>query len=400
MKLTLFHDAEALRWSPFIETRPVGELLFGTLTLRARAERSLGLEASAYAGAPHLDGFDEPGALPHLDPIAATDGDRIFLCVRAAIGPPATPFPDRPATLRIGTQVVGWVVPAGEHGPSPDAMRDLLAGAGETVDLLGELLGRPWDLMTRNPARIATDAGENPSSNDIFQLSGVHVLGKHRVMLGEGSAVEPGVILDARTGPVCLDRDTRVEGPARITGPLYLSAGSTILGGAVGSSSIGPGCQVRGEVTASVISGYCNKAHDGYLGHSYVGKWVNLGAFTTNSDLKNNYSTVRVPTAGGLVDTGLMKVGCLIGDHAKTGIGTLLSTGSVVGTGSNLFSGLMSPRYVPPFTWGSGDTLEEYDLDRFLEVVERTMGRRDMPLAEGARTLLINAWERTRSDRS
>ena len=173
-----------------------------------------------------------------------------------------------------------------------------------------------------------------------------------------------------------------------------------MLGGAVQNVSIGPVCKVRGEVASSVVLGYSNKAHDGYLGHSYVGKWVNLGAFTTNSDLKNNYSTVRVPTPGGLVDTGLMKVGCLIGDHAKTGIGTLLSTGSVVGAGSNLFGGLMCPRHVPPFTWGSCDTLEEYDLDRFLEAVERTMGRRDMPLAEGAHTLLINAWERTRSDRS
>jgi UDP-N-acetylglucosamine diphosphorylase/glucosamine-1-phosphate N-acetyltransferase len=378
----------------------VGELLFGTLTLRARAEKSLGIEVSSYAGSPHLDDFDEPGALPHLDPIATTEDGRIFLCVRAAIGPSATPLPDRPATLRIGTQVVGWVVPAGKHGPSPDAMRDLLAGAGEMVDLQGELLGRPWDLMTRNPARIAADAGEYPPGNDTFQLSGVHVLGKHRVTLGEGASVEPGVTLDARAGPVCLDRDARVEGPARITGPLYLGSGSTILGGAVGGSSIGPGCKVRGEISASVILGYCNKAHYGHLGHSMLGRWVNLGAGTTNSDLKNTYSAVRIRLPTEEVDTGLIKVGCFLGDHVKTGIRTSINTGTVVGAGSNLLGDRTPPAYVPPFSWAEGEVLVEYQLDRFLATAQAAMHRRDVELSKGLRRVLSKVFEQSRSERS
>ena len=400
MKLILFHDAEALRWSPFIETRPVGELLYGTLTLRVRAERSLAIEASSYAGAQHLDGFDEPGSIPHLDPISATDGDRIFLCVRAAIDSPASPLPDRPATLRIGTQVVGWVVPAGEQVPGSDAMRDLRAGAGETVGLQGELLGRPWDLMTGNPARITADAGGDPSGNNAFQLSDVPVLGKHRVMLGGGAAVEPGVILDARAGPVWLDRDARVEGPARIAGPLYLGAGSTILGGTVGGSSIGPGCKVRGEVAASVILGYCNKAHDGHLGHSVLGRWVNLGAGTINSDLKNSYSAVRVRLPREEVDTGMVKVGCFLGDHVKIGIGTPINTGTVVGAGSSLFGGRMPPAYVPLFSWGEGEDLVEYRLDRFLARAQAAMSRRDVELTTGMRQLLSRAFEQSRSERS
>jgi len=400
VKLILFHDAEALRWSPFIETRPVGELLYGTLTLRARAEKSLGIEANSYAGSPHLDGFDEPGSLPHLDPIAATDGDRIFLCVRAAIDPLASPLPDRPTTLCIGTQVVGWVVPAGEHGPGPDAMRDLRAGAGDTAEIQGELLGRPWDLMTRNPARITADVGGGTSGNSAFQLSDVPVLGKHRVILGRGAAVEPGVILDVRAGPVWLDRDACVEGPARIAGPLYLGAGSTILGGPVGGSSIGRGCKVRGEVAASVILGYCNKAHDGHLGHSMLGRWVNLGAGTINSDLKNTYSAVRVRLPTEEVDTDMVKVGCFLGDHVKTGIGTPVNAGTVVGAGSNLFGGRMPPAYVPLFSWGEGEDLVEYRLDRFLATAQAAMRRRDVELTEGMRQLLSRAFEQSRSKRS
>lgn len=186
----------------------------------------------------------------------------------------------------------------------------------------------------------------------------------------------------------------------RISGPTFVGPGSHLLGGHFQGVSIGPACKVRGEVVNSVLLGYSNKAHDGYLGHSYTGKWVNLGALTTNSDLKNNYSTVRVPTVRGKVDTGLIKMGCMIGDHVKTGIGTLLATGSVIGAGSNLFGGLLSPQYVPPFTWGSINKLEEYHLDRFLKVVERSMGRRDMPLLDETRTLLENAWKKTKPDRS
>jgi hypothetical protein len=146
-----------------------------------------------------------------------------------------------------------------------------------------------------------------------------------------------------------------------------------------------------------VILGYSNKAHDGFLGHAYLGRWVNLGAFTTNSDLKNNYGPVRVGGAAGPVDTGLLKVGCFLGDHVKTGIGTLLNTGSVVGAGTNLFGGEMPPTWVPPFSWGSGSRLTEFRLDKFLEVAERAMSRRDVALDDEMIHLLTRAWETTRS---
>jgi hypothetical protein len=147
------------------------------------------------------------------------------------------------------------------------------------------------------------------------------------------------------------------------------------------------------------LLGYVNKAHEGYLGHAYVGRWVNLGALTTNSDLKNNYGMVRVHTPEGLVDTGLIKVGCFLGDHVKTGIGTLLPTGCVIGAGSNLFGGVMAPPHVPAFSWGTGENLEEYDIERFLATAALAMSRRETSLEESAQTLLRRAWERTRPER-
>ena len=178
----------------------------------------------------------------------------------------------------------------------------------------------------------------------------------------------------------------------RLEGPAFIGPDTTILGGVLSEVSIGPVCKVRGEVECSLILGYTNKAHDGFLGHAYLGRWVNLGALTTNSDLKNNYGPVRVGGADGPVETGLMKVGCFLGDHVKTGIGTLLNTGTVVGAGSNLFGGEMPPTYVPPFSWGNGTKLTEFRLERFLEVATQAMGRRGMELDAEMEALLRRAW--------
>jgi UDP-N-acetylglucosamine diphosphorylase/glucosamine-1-phosphate N-acetyltransferase len=400
VKLVLFHDDVALDWTPFVETRPVGELWFGTMTLRERAARALGADAAGYVGAPHLLGFDERDAPPVIE-AAPSVGDRIFLCARAAVERPAAPLRVQRGgltTLRVGGRTAGWLVPADSPAPDPDGLRALSVRAtGPTIDLGGELLDRPWHLMASNAARIAADAAVCLESD--AKPAGTHVVGAHRVILEEGAEIEPGVVLDVRAGPVWLARRARVEGPARLTGPLYIGSGTTIFGGPVGASSIGPVCKVRGEVTDSVLAGYCNKAHDGHLGHAVLGRWVNLGAGTINSDLKNTYSPIRMRLPRGEVDTGLLKVGSFIGDHVKTGIGTLLNTGTVIGAASNLFGGRMPPLYVPPFSWGAGEDLVEYEVDRFFATAEAAMRRRQVELTAGMRQVLQRASERGRSER-
>jgi UDP-N-acetylglucosamine diphosphorylase / glucose-1-phosphate thymidylyltransferase / UDP-N-acetylgalactosamine diphosphorylase / glucosamine-1-phosphate N-acetyltransferase / galactosamine-1-phosphate N-acetyltransferase len=178
----------------------------------------------------------------------------------------------------------------------------------------------------------------------------------------------------------------------RLGGPAYVGPGSTLLGGPFAAVSIGPMCKVHGEMEETIVLGYSNKAHDGFLGHACLGRWVNLGAMTTNSDLKNNYGRIRMWTPSGDADTGLVKLGCLLGDHVKTGIGALLNTGTVVGAGSNLFGSELPPKYVPPFSWGSGSELVAYDVERFLAVAGTVMGRRGLELGDGMRQLLREAW--------
>ncbi len=400
--IILFDDAVAAAWQPFTLTRPAGELLFGACTLRERVESVFNAPCAGHIASPGLRGFDEPGAAPVLDPAPAR-GSCVWLSSRAV---PAwrAPFevPVREALLMSGDDVVGWFSPASAAAPpswffaSPqqaaDRRPDLACIALDCI-----LLVNVWELMTRNSAQLTEDIAHGMGVTSAGLPPHVAGIGAspRLVRLGGRVTFEPGVVVDCTSGPVWLDDDVTVRAFTRLAGPAYVGRGSTLLGGSFSGVSIGPACKVRGEVEASVILGYTNKAHDGFLGHAYVGRWVNMGALTTNSDLKNNYGSVRIWTPSGDRDTGESKIGCLLGDHVKTAIGTLLNTGTVVGAGANLFGERRPPRYVPPFAWGN-DGADVHALDRFLATAETVMKRRQLSLTPGLRRVLTAAWHTAR----
>jgi UDP-N-acetylglucosamine diphosphorylase/glucosamine-1-phosphate N-acetyltransferase len=397
--LILFDDAVALDWMPFALTRPAGEMLFGASTLRARAESALRLTCGGYIGAPHLAGFDEAGAAPMVEAKAIPDDrDRIFLSARAVLEPNAEmPASDHPTLLRVGGMTAGWFAPAGTPAPPQEFFArttDWNETDAPVHTLEGRLLGTPWELMHANAERVSRDfVSGGGTASEI--PAGVAAIGPsdQRFRCGADVTIEPGVVLDFTGGPIWLSDGVRIVAFTRLAGPAWIGPHTTLFGGPFTGVSIGPRCKVHGEVEETVILGYSNKAHDGFLGHSCVGMWVNLGALTTNSDLKNNYGGVRVATPGGVVDTGMTKVGCFLGDHVKTAIGTMLGTGTVVGAGSNLFGVGRPSTEVPPFAWGSDGAAGSYDLARFLDTAETVMKRRDVDLSEGMRSVLRSAWE-------
>ena len=335
--LVLFDDARARRWSPFTETRPVGELRFGDRLLRERVESVTGLHCAAHWTDATLVGWDEPDAPPCTagDP-SPIDRDRLFWSSRAvALSIPDLP-PEGILTLTVEDTVVGWRIPAGEAAPPPEAIAAPEGHrVGTAVDVGAELLAWPWSLIDRFADRLRADLIATPGADDDpGELPGVHRIGGGRLSVAHDVEIGPGVILDLRDGPIRLEAGVVVQGPARLIGPLHLGPGCVVFGGHLARVAAGPVCKLRGEIADTVFLGYANKAHDGYLGHALVGRWVNLGAGTTNSDLKNSYGNVRVELPHGRISTNLMKVGVFLGDHVKTGIGTLLTTGGVVGAGS------------------------------------------------------------------
>ena len=407
-RLVLFDDVVARRWHPLTTTRPAAELLFGTATLRARAEHALDGTCAGYIAAPDLADFDEPWAPPVLgsdaidrdalpDPDGPGDGpddDGLVLLSSRFAAEPHT-LPDAPALLVADGRVVGCRLGPDDPIPPAGFFLDPDTHAPELPrhDVPGRLLEHVWQLMAGNADRIARDLEH---ADHAALPPDVHHLGDGPVSVGQDVAIGPGVVLDTRPGPIRLDDGVTIQPFTRLTGPAYVGHDSTLLGGPFEAVSIGPVCKVHGEVEASVILGYSNKAHDGFLGHAYLGMWVNLGAMTTNSDLKNNYGTVRLWTPDGVVDTGSRKVGCFLGDHVKTAIGTLLNTGTVIGPGSNVFApdGGMPPKHLPAFSWGDADTA--HDLDRFLDTAATVMARRDVELSAGQRAMLETVWRTAR----
>jgi UDP-N-acetylglucosamine diphosphorylase/glucosamine-1-phosphate N-acetyltransferase len=191
-------------------------------------------------------------------------------------------------------------------------------------------------------------------------------------------------VFDVRDGTIVVEQNCYVQSGTRLVGPLYVGPGSEVLGGPVRTSAIGPRCRVRGEMSSTVMLGYANKSHDGFVGHSVIGRWANLGAGTITSNLKNTYGPVRLDVAGSRIETGRQFLGSLLGDHVKTAIGTLLGTGTTVGAGANVF-GQDPPKYVRPFAWGADGAMQ---LEGFLTVAERVMKRRDVVFSPAVRQML------------
>jgi UDP-N-acetylglucosamine diphosphorylase/glucosamine-1-phosphate N-acetyltransferase len=279
------------------------------------------------------------------------------------------------------------VIPAGERWDGPH-------NKGPELPVEGVLLRGTFDLLTALEELLVADCADFLAApNDGVPVGSV-VLGDPTHLVSLGANVEPGVVFDLRNGAVVLDLGAEVRSGTRLEGPVYVGPGTRILGGFIRASVFGSECRVRGEVAASVFLGFANKSHDGFVGHSVIGPWVNLGAGTTTSNLKNTYGQVRLEVDGQRIDTGRLNVGSLIGDHAKTAIGTMLATGTVVSAGANVFGTPMPPKYVPPFAWGCSGS-ERMTEDGFLRIAERVMSRRNVTFSTERRESLRQTFARS-----
>jgi UDP-N-acetylglucosamine diphosphorylase / glucose-1-phosphate thymidylyltransferase / UDP-N-acetylgalactosamine diphosphorylase / glucosamine-1-phosphate N-acetyltransferase / galactosamine-1-phosphate N-acetyltransferase len=399
--LYLYDDARAREFEPFTLTRPVSELRAGVEITRHRWELISGRDASAFIGALHLADFEEAGAPPALSPDATIPAGAIIANSRCMVSLNEL-LEDGESVWRCDGQVCAVrLTRALAASQLSDGSLELeaIAPAQSGSDVTGRWVNAIWDFVAQLSVQLADDiASVAPTMKALVQHG--TTLGSHLVTVEQGASVEPYVIFDATAGPILVRSGATISAFTRLIGPCFIGAGSTIVGDRIANCSIGERCKVRGEISSTIVLGYSNKGHTGFVGHSYLGRWVNLGAGTTTSNLKNTYGTVHLWTPGGLVDSGQQFLGTMFGDHVKTGIGTMLTTGTVLGAGSNVFGGKSHPKLVAPFSWGEGEPYASFQMAKFMDVAERMMQRRGVHLTETSRNHLARAHARahTRTD--
>ena len=392
-ELFLYDDAAARRFEPFALTRPTSELRAGALLLRERWERALGLRASAVVTAPQLADFDEPwgtavarGTIPAGSVLANS---------RCAVALAPVAAGDN---WRCGNQVAAVAlsrdVEIAELRDGSLSLSELARAGGRSVEIEGRWIEQVWDLIAHLSAMLMEDIGVlGVGAGRTGAMLGL-VGGSHEVFAEDGATVEPQVYFDTTLGPILLRRGCTVQAFTRLVGPCVVGQESLVGGDKISGSSIGDVCKVHGEMAACVLVGHSNKGHDGFVGHSYFGRWVNLGAGTITSNLKNTYSGVELWTPDGEVKTEQQFLGTFFGDHTKTGIGTLLNTGTVIGAGAQIYGGSLAPKVVPPFAWGDHPPYSTYRLDKFIDVARKAMARRHVELSARQIRLLTAAFER------
>ena len=290
------------------------------------------------------------------------------------------------------------------HEDSFEGLLDYIKSRIKKVEIDYKMVNYPWDLINYNPEAILDDFKriKKVGIEGLMAEEAVIYGPKEQVYIAKEAEVHPLVCLDTKGGPVFIDEGAKIHPFTRIEGPSYIGKNSIILGAKIREGcSIGPVCLIGGEVEESIFHGYSNKCHDGFIGHGYVGEWVNLGASTTNSDLKNDYSNVSVIVKGKPIDTGSIKAGSFIGDHTKTSIGTCMNTGAHIGALCVIVSsGEVLPKYIPSGSWFINNSVTKgFGFKRLLQTAEAAMARRSVQFTEEDTQLLKKVYEIAKPDR-
>ena len=413
--LYLYDDVRARELEPFALTRPMAEMVAGTASQRERWQTALQMPVVGVISAAHLADFEERRSSPAAEggiPAGSVIANARFVPKLSGLRIPhdaADASADlwmsggRVAAVRTSREIQTDVFADGRR-----VLDDLARSGGEVAMLEGWWIEDVWDFVRQLPEQITDDLllyqrrelggvvagarwGPPPDHSVVIGAQPV-LVASDRVQAGQviikGATIEPHVVFDTSAGAIYVGAGTTVHAFTRLVGPCYVGRDCTVLGDRIAICSIGDHCKVRGEMSNTVMIGYANKGHDGFVGHSYLGRWVNLGAGTITSNLKNTYGPVSLWTRRGMRETGMQFLGTMFGDHAKTGIGTSLTTGTVLGAGANIYGAESPPKVVPPFAWGSAPPYTVYRLDKFLEAAERMMARREVTLTERARQQL------------
>jgi len=414
MHICIFEDDLYRNLLPLTYFRPVYDLRCGILTLRERILLHFPTTALTLAVREYLTPLVKEEN-PDVEVNARDANPTLYVngrCILSARLAKELRKLKEDCLVMTGDTIVAARLSGDEQmRPSPKGPGGILdfshLGPTKKVEIEARLVVYPWDLVYANETELVNDFLILTKNGKRVQRSGkIHdaavLIGKKQIHIGKKSKIDPGAVLDAESGPIFIGGNVRIYPQAVIEGPCYVGDGSYIKIGAkiYGNTSIGPLCKVGGEVEHSILHSCANKQHDGFLGHSYLAPWVNLGAGTTTSNLKNTYGNVKVNVGGQLIDTGKMFVGLTASDHAKTGINATLDTGTMIGPCSNIYGTALPPKHVPPFSWGEAGHLQTYEPEKALDVAVRVMARRNVQATEQYKGVFRHVFEITKNERT
>lgn len=410
MHICIFEDGLADNFYPLSLSRPVYDLLYGMDTLREKILRFFPNAKYSLFCRDYLEETVRQNN-PGIEVNELTDDNYLFINGRVQIDEVFHEILIKNLSEKIFTKndvLIAAKIVSGTVNKIKDRVSDtinisLFEGIPqekieiETVDFI-------WDLISNNGLKLREDF-KNINSPGISEearlFRSVNLINKDEIVIESGSIIKPGVVIDASGGPVYISKDVEIYPNSVIEGPVFIGNKCKVKSctAIYENVSIGKVCKIGGEIEESIIMPYSNKQHSGFLGHTYLGSWINLGADTNCSDLKNNYGTIKIRLPGRQIDTGLQFLGLLMGDHSKSSINSMFNTGTIAGFSCNIFGDGFPDKFIPSFSWGGREKMETYEVEKGIQTAEKVMQRRNIKMTDADVNLFNTIFNITESER-
>lgn len=416
MQLCIFEDIYFDRLEPLVFSRPTYNLVCGVFALRDKIIRAYpGVKVSLHTR-PYLEAFLEEKKTGF--PVNNIFDDSCLFINGRLLAPQnlaeIIPLNDSEDALYMsGDNIAAARVSGKKLQEVKNSLYDLFTPANfdglpiKKIEI--PMINYVWDLVTYNRTEMAKDFAFLSSKLDFSKREnikgtlspGAYLINEDNIIIEEGAKINPGAVLDASGGMIYISKDAIVYPNAVIEGPVFVGEKSHVKSCSriYDNVSIGKICKVGGEVECSIILPYTNKQHSGFLGHAYLGSWVNIGADTNCSDLKNNYGSVKMYINGEIVNSDCQFLGVIMGDHSKTSINSMFNTGTMVGFSCNIYGAGFPPKYIPSFSWGGSDAMTSYDLERSIETAKRVLVRRNKNMGDAEEKLFRKIFDLTQKER-
>lgn len=407
MNYILFDDKSRNNLLPLTFTRPVADIRIGILTIREKWEKYLDVKISSLTQ--HYLGFKFPCVVEHDNLLingSVLPGKELIREIKKLQTGQKLVQDNTLIALKLSGEQLNDITKKSKNAEKLiiDSLLEERGFIKIPTSLKCVKIENLWDIFNKNGEAIHHDFELLTKGRKSQTISNSNtVFGADKIFVEEGAKIE-GAILNAITGPIYIDKDAEIMEGSIVRGPFALCEAAVLkLGTKIyGPTTIGPYSKAGGEINNSVIFGYSNKAHDGFLGNSVIGEWCNLGADTNNSNLKNNYSEIQVwnYNADEFINTGLQFCGLIMGDHSKCGINTMFNTGTVVGVNANIFGSGFPKKFIPCFSWGGSEGFVTFSLEKAFEVAQKVWERRNKAFDSVEKNIFTQIFELTSKYRS